>query len=76
MTHTRIEIRTTDTDWAARNATPGRNGRVVISVDTVERLPFAGVDMVRFDMQTVAKRLPNDWFNRYTMVPASWVVAA
>ena len=68
---TRIEIRTEDTAWAAEHSTPGRDGRVVVSAEAVERVTFAGQDMVRFDLGTA---LPSDWWNRYAMVPASWVV--
>lgn len=70
MTHT-VEILTSDTAWAVKHGTPGRNGRTAVQIAAVERLTFAGADMIRFDLGTVAKRLPRDWGNRWTMIPAS-----
>lgn len=68
---TTVEILTSDAAWAAKHGTPGRNGRTAIKVADVERVRFARVDMIRFDMQAVAKRLPSDWLNRWTMIPAA-----
>ena len=67
---TRVEILTADTTWAAKYGTPGRQGRTVIEVAAVERLTFAKVSMIRFDLATVAKRLPRDCGNRWYMAPA------
>lgn len=67
-----VEIRTSDAQWAQQHGAPGRDERIVITVDSVERLTFAGRDMVRFKL---GAKLPSDWPNRWGMVPASWVVA-
>lgn len=68
----RVEIRTSDTGWAARRrAAPGRDGRVAVEVDAVEHLTFAGRPMVRFDLGT---DLPCDWPNRWGMAPEGWLL--
>lgn len=71
---TQIEILTGDTAWAAKHGKPGRKGRTVVTVADVEPVRFAGVDMVRFDLRSVTRQLPCDWKNRWTMVPATYVV--
>lgn len=68
-----VEIRTSDATWSQQHGTPGRDGRTVVSVASVEPTTFAGRDMVRFDL---GAKLPSDWPNRWAMVPASWIVGA
>lgn len=69
-----VEIRTSDQQWSQQHGTPGRDERVVVDVEHVEPLTFAGRDMVRFDLAQVSATLPSDWLNRWAMVPASWLV--
>jgi hypothetical protein len=71
-----IELRTSDTAWAAAHSTPGRDGRVIVTVPdaATTALTFAGREMIRFDMREIAPELPRDYPNPYTMQPASWIV--
>lgn len=75
----RVTINTKDEAFATQHGTGlDASGRTVITVPdaSVERLSFAGADMVRFDMALVAAgRLPRDWGNRWTMLPQSRIVA-
>jgi hypothetical protein len=78
MSDVRIKIYTTDNAWIAANAvSPSEHGTAVIDVPdaAITRLTFAGAKMVRFDMHTVAPKMPRDWGNRYAMVPARHVVS-
>jgi hypothetical protein len=77
MTAITVRITTTDTDWITRNGfDTADNGDALIPVDTYETLTFAKVPMVRFDMKAVTKRMPRDWMNRWTMLPAAHIVTA
>jgi hypothetical protein len=71
----RIRITTTDNAFAAEigsGLAEDKSTVITIADDKVERLTFAGRDMIRFDMAAVASgRLPKDWGNRYTMYPAT-----
>jgi hypothetical protein len=78
MTETmRVKIRTTDQQWTAQHAERTEDEAAVVSIPTsaIERLTFAGRDMIRFDLRVVGKRLPRDWMNPHTMLPTSYVVA-
>ena len=73
---TRIRITTTDATFAMRYGNGlGDDGGTVIAVDSdsIERVRFAGHDMIRFDMLLVGA-MPKDWANRYTMYPATRLV--
>lgn len=68
-----VQVRTTDAAWAARHGRPAVNGRTAVTVPSIERFTHCGADMVRFDMEAVAPRMPADWWNRWTACPAVWV---
>lgn len=72
-----VRITTSDTDWITRNgfATDER-GNALIPVHAHETLTFAGVPMIRFDMKATTKRMPRDWMNRWTMIPAAHAAIA
>lgn len=77
MTNTlRVRITTTDTDWINRYGFPvDSNGDAIVPVTDVERITFASVPMIRFDLQAAASTLPRDCMNRWAMLPATRVVA-
>jgi hypothetical protein len=73
---TQIRITTKDARFAAEHGT-GLDAVMdtVIEVAEIERVTFAGREMIRFDMASVAGgRLPRDWANRWTMYPATRIV--
>jgi hypothetical protein len=74
MTTTTFALRTSDTDWIARNnATIGEADRVFVQVpaDEVERLSFAGKPVLRYRFADV----PCDALNGAILCPAEWVEA-
>lgn len=72
----KVAITTTDTAWITRNgfATDTRGDAIIEVTGTVERLTFANVPMIRFDMQAITRKMPRDWQNRWTMLPAARIV--
>lgn len=74
MNTTRIAITTTDTAYAATHEVDS-TGRVIVEINdsAIERLTFAGRDMIRFDLQSAGK-LPRDFGNRYAMYPSTRIV--
>jgi hypothetical protein len=72
-----IKVTTTDAAWTKRYGfTVDSDGDALVPVNAYEELVFAGVPMVRFDMKAVARTMPRDWMNRWTMLPAAHVVSA
>ncbi len=73
----KIRIRTTDAAWAGQHGTGIVNGETVVTVaDTaVERVPFAGASMLRFDIAAVGGgKGPRDWFGKAALVPSRHIV--
>lgn len=71
----RIAITTTDAEYAAMRETDDQ-GRVIVTIPDaqVERLTFAGRDMIRFDLR-LAGNLPKGWANPFTMYPVSRIAS-
>lgn len=69
----RVEIRTTDQDWSAAHATPGRDGRVVTTAREVSRrtVQATGRELVTF---TMPGPIPADWPNATGFAPVEWIV--
>lgn len=65
----RVEIHTSDAQWAAVRGSPGAGGRTVITVTDTEFVMFAGKAMVR---GRLPGKLPRDYPNPWVMVPAEW----
>lgn len=67
----RVEIRTTDSEWAAAHGTPGRDGRVTVDATELGRtvIGTTGREMVTFCLD----RPPSDWPNTHGFAPIEWV---
>ncbi len=76
-----VKLHTSDMKWIEKNAIAYQvadNGNVTAHVEigsNVERVTFASRDMIRFDLRSVAKRLPSDWSNANAMIPAAHIVS-
>lgn len=70
-----VKIRTSDKQWTAEHSERTDDGAAVVTIpgDKVERVTFAGREMVRFDLRIVGK-LPADWPNAWAMLPSTYVV--
>lgn len=78
-----VRINTSDMNWIRRHASEDDavvygtdiQGHVYFQVEIqipeIERVRFAGAEMIRFDL---GDDLPSDAMNRWTMVPASYLV--
>ena len=77
-----VKVNTSDAEWISRHGTdPVAYGtdisgamyfQVIVTVASVERVTFAGADMIRFDLGPDA---PRD-SSRYAMYPASYLLSA